>query len=272
MNYTLGPTLLKIENVDYTADGGFRILSGVNAEIRRIESDCGTHGCVVGFLGLSGSGKTTLFRLIAGLDHPTGGKITLNGFDRPVHPGEVGVVAQSYPLFDSQTVFANLILSAKKVDPKTANDRVMELVVDFGMEKFLHSYPAQLSGGQRQRVAIIQQLLCSEHFLLMDEPFSGLDIVMEGKTLQVIQKVASKQDMVIIVVTHDITAACAVADHLWVLGGVEYDAAGKRTRGSRIVKEFNLLDQGLCWNPDIIEQPVFLEFVRDVKTYFRKEL
>lgn len=271
MNYTLGKTLLKIEDVDLVADG-FKILTGVNAEVKRIESDCGIHGCVVGFLGLSGSGKTSLFRLISGLEKPTSGRVTLNGDNRPVHPGEVGVVAQSYPLFDSQTVYSNLMISAEKVDDKTAKERVMELVDEFGMTEKLHSYPAQLSGGQRQRIAIIQQLLCSNHFLLMDEPFSGLDIKMEDKTLQVIQKVASKQDMVIIVVTHDITAACAVADHLWVLGGAETDASGKRTKGSHIVREYNLLDSGLCWQPDIIEKPAFLQFVSEVKSYFRKEL
>jgi ABC-type nitrate/sulfonate/bicarbonate transport system ATPase subunit len=80
-------------------------------------------------------------------------------------------------------------------------------------------YPAQISGGQRQRIAIAQQLLCSEHFLLMDEPFSGLDLVMEAKVCELINEIACLDELnPIIVVTHDVTAAATVADHLWLMG------------------------------------------------------
>lgn len=272
MRYTLGDTLLKIKDVNYSVDG-FPILSGVNAEIRKIESDCGTHGQVVGFLGLSGSGKTTLFRIIAGLVKPTTGSVTLNGHDTPVTPGEVGVVAQAYPLFAHRTVFSNLLLAARKKenDAKAAKDKVMGYLEEFDLVERRHVYPAQLSGGQRQRVSILQQVLCSGHFILMDEPFSGLDINMEDKTIALIQKLASMDALnTVVVVTHDITAACTVADHIWVLGGAQSDASGHRTSGSKIIKEYNLLDEpDLCWHPELTNDRRFQEFVAGVKSYVK---
>ena len=95
----------------------------------------------------------------------------------------------------------------------------MEFLKEFDLADKFNLYPVLLSGGQRQRCAIIQQILCSEHFLLMDEPFTGLDLIMLEKTCELIQKVADMDDLnTIIVVTHDVTAACAVADHLWLMG------------------------------------------------------
>src|ERR1700722_19774584 len=98
----LGPVLLKIENVNL-AYGDKIILRGVNAEVKELKRPDGK-GQVVGFLGPSGIGKTSLFRIVAGLDEPTSGRVVLNGTDRPVHPGLVGVVAQNYILFENRTV------------------------------------------------------------------------------------------------------------------------------------------------------------------------
>ena len=169
-SYSLGKTLLKIDNVCLEYDGR-PILNGVTAEVRDIIVPGKVQGQVVGILGPSGCGKTTLFRIIAGLHAPTSGRVSVNGFDRPVIAGEVGVVAQSYPLFEHRTVLGNLMLGArqKEKDSRVAHDKVIEFLRDFGLEDKLNLYPAQLSGGQRQRCAIIQQILCSEHFLLMDD-------------------------------------------------------------------------------------------------------
>lgn len=130
-------------------------------------------------------------------------------------------------------------------------------------------YPAQLSGGQRQRCAIIQQILCSDHFLLMDEPFSGLDLLMLEKTCELIQKVANMDELnTIIVVTHDVTAAASIADHIWLMGR-DHDGKGSPLPGSHIVETYDLIERDLCWHPEIISQPRFMEFVREVKTRFR---
>lgn len=269
--YSFGDTLLKVDNVSLEYDGR-PVLSGVTAEVRNIVVPGCVKGQVVGILGPSGCGKTTLFRIIAGLLAPTSGRVSVNGFDRPVVAGEVGVVAQSYPLFEHRTVIGNLMLAASKKEKnvKAARDKVMAFLTEFGLEDKFNLYPAQLSGGQRQRCAIIQQILCSEHFLLMDEPFSGLDLIMLEKTCELIAKVANMDDLnTIIVVTHDVTAACSVADHLWLMGRSAAENGGPAA-GSRIVKQYNLIDKDLCWQPDIITSARFTDFVREVKEEFRK--
>jgi polar amino acid transport system ATP-binding protein/sulfate transport system ATP-binding protein len=269
--YTLGKTLLKIDNVSFQYDG-VPVLKDVNAEVRDIIVPGRVQGQVVGFLGPSGCGKTTLFRIIAGLRQPTSGRVTINGFDRPVKAGEVGVVAQSYPLFEHRTVLGNLLLGAlqKESNSSAARDKVMGLLKQFDLGDKFNLYPAQLSGGQRQRCAIIQQILCSEHFLLMDEPFSGLDLLMLEKTCELITKVSDMDDLnTIIVVTHDVTAACCVADHLWLMGRSR-DASGNIVLGSTIVKEYNLIERDLCWEPGIITTAKFTDFVREVKDEFRR--
>jgi|SRR5215469_204204 len=103
----------------------------------------------------------------------------------------------------------------------------------------------------------------------MDEPFSGLDLLMLEKTTELIQKVANRDELnTIIVVTHDITAAAAVADHLWLMGR-DQDATGNPLPGSHIVETHDLVERDLCWHPGIITHPRFLDFVREVKERFR---
>lgn len=260
-------TLLTIEHVSLMY-GDKIILRDVNAEVKEIVRE-GSKGQIVGFLGPSGYGKTQLFRIIAGLNKPTAGAVTLNGHIKSVHPGEVGVVAQNYPLFAHRTVWRNLLLAAKKKYKEKAEEKVEAYLEEFELDDKKYLYPAQLSGGQKQRVAILQQILCSNHFLLLDEPFSGLDMIMLERTIALLQKVANMDELnTVIVVTHDITAAASVADHLWLLGR-ERDAAGNVIAGSRIVETYNLIERGLCWVPDLITQPQFLMFTAEVKNRFR---
>lgn len=267
--YTEGPTLLKLENVCLNY-GDKVILRNVNAEIKELIRTDGK-GQVVGFLGPSGIGKTQLFRIIAGLNAPTSGTVVLDG-GKAVHPGLVGVVAQNYPLFDNRTVYGNLMLAAikKRCETKeTAEDLVNGYLTEFDLEDRKHAYPAQLSGGQRQRCAILQQVLCGDHFILMDEPFSGLDMLMLEKTAKLIQKIANLDATnTIIFVTHDVTAAASIADHLWMLGR-ERDTEGKIIPGARIVETYDLVQRDLCWHPEILTDPRFMLFVGEIKERFR---
>ena len=263
-------TLLKVDHVSLCYDDKV-ILRDVNAEIRDIVRDDCTQGQVVGFLGPSGIGKTQLFRIIAGLNQPTSGRVLVNSTLTPVKAGMVGVVAQNYPLFENRTIFSNLMLAAKQTEKNTdaAHEKVVKYLKRLDMLECSPLYPAQISGGQRQRIAIVQQLLCSEHFLLMDEPFSGLDLVMEAKVCELVNEIACLDELnTIIVVTHDVTAAATVADHLWLMGR-DRDAGGHIIPGARIQETYDLIDRDLCWHPGITNSTAFLEFVREAKERFQ---
>ena len=303
--YTYGETLLKVDNVGLSASadglrllekeepGSRPILKNVTASVQKINRSGYVNGQIVGFIGPSGIGKTQLFRIIAGLNKPTSGQVIIHTDTHPVIAGEVGVVAQNYPLFAHRTVMSNLMLAAeqKDKDSKVCHGKIMDFLNEFGLADKAHLYPAQLSGGQRQRIAIIQQILCSEHYLLMDEPFSGLDIIVEGKATDLILKVANRDGLnTVIVVTHDVSAAASIADHIWALGrnfdvngtpvpGLQLQAEQLSTNGgpyqalpgASIVKTYDLIERGLCWTQmgdKAMVQPNMVEFIREVKNDF----
>ena len=135
-------------------------------------------------LGPSGIGKTTLVRVMAGLDAPARGRVTIAG--DPVRAGMVGVVHQSYPLFAHRSVLGNLLVAARGPDPEA---RAHTLLERFGLADHMHAWPCELSGGQRQRIAILQQLLCGHMYVLLDEPFSGLDPLSRNATCELLEVV-----------------------------------------------------------------------------------
>lgn len=263
-------TLLDVAHVSLEYNGK-QILRDVNVQVLDVERKCHVQGQVVGFLGPSGVGKTRLFRIIAGLEEPTSGGVFINSTHDPVKAGMVGVVSQSYTLFEHRTVLGNLVLGAMKKEPsrKIAAEKAMDLLNRFGLADKASCYPALLSGGQRQRCAIAQQLLCSEHFILMDEPFSGLDLVALENVSKLITEVACLDTLnTVILVTHDVSAAAAVSDHLWMMGR-DRDLEGKIIPGARIQQVYDLVSMGLCWQENILTRPDFLDFVRTVKEKFR---
>jgi NitT/TauT family transport system ATP-binding protein len=270
--YSYGDTLLRIQDVSLSY-GDHVVLRDISAEIKKINRPGQIQGQIVGILGPSGMGKTQLFRIIAGLNKPTSGEVFIDGSTTSVRTGQVGVVAQSYPLFAHRTILSNLRLAArqKEKDRKTAEAKVTEMLNIFELDDKQDLYPAQLSGGQKQRVAIIQQILCSEHFILMDEPFCGLDLIMEDKTLALILKVANLDNLnTVIVVTHDVSAAASICDHLWLLGR-ERDANGQFIPGARIIKNYDLIEASLCWEKwegMAMIRPQLSEFIRMVKADF----
>ncbi len=266
--YRIGERLVTIDQVSVAYDAP--VLSKVNEAIDDLIRDGVTQGQVVCLLGPSGIGKTQLFRCIAGLQIPDSGGVYLNGKRTPVAPGEVGVVAQDYPLLPHRTVLGNLMVAARrKIDnDKDAQVRCLALLAEFELGDKALAYPAALSGGQRQRVAIAQQLLCSSHFLLMDEPFSGLDPRAKAKVCETILKIATLDELnTIIVVTHDIDASIAIADTIWLLGR-EFDANGHALAGASIKYKYDLIARGLAWHEGIEDTPDFHALSRELKQRF----
>lgn len=266
--YEYKETLLKVQNVSLTL-GGKLILRDVNLEIKNLVRPGLTQGQVVGLLGPSGIGKTRLFRLLAGLDEPDTGVVLLEN-NQPVRRGRVGVVAQNYPLFAHRTVLGNLSVAGRQAGLSGAQSRhkALGLLQRFGLDEHGAKYPTQLSGGQRQRVAIAQQFMCSEHFLLMDEPFSGLDLNALHRVSEFISEMAASDELkTFVLVTHDIAAAIEVSDTLWLLGR-DRDAAGNVIPGARVQASYNLAERGLAWRKGITSTPEFLAVSREIREIF----
>ena len=262
-------TLLKATGVSLTL-GKNVILRDLNLEIRDIYRPGMVTGQVVGVLGPSGIGKTRLFRVLSGIDEPNTGSVLIGSDSKPVKRGMVGVIAQNYPLFEHRTVLGNLQLAARCAGlcREDALKKALAFLDRFGLEDRGDLYPCQLSGGQRQRVAIAQQFLCSEHFVLMDEPFSGLDLIAVDQVCKMISEVANADELnTVIVVTHDIAAAVAVADTIWLLGR-DRDKEGRIIPGAKIKATYNLIERGLAWTPGITETKEFIDVVCEIRAVF----
>jgi len=191
------------------------VLEGMNLELNE--------GQIVGLLGRSGSGKSTLLRLIAGLSEPTAGKVTYMG--QPIAgpaPG-IAMVFQSFALFPWLTVFENVALGleAQRMPRAEIRKRSLAAIDLIGLDGFESAYPRELSGGMRQRVGFARALVVQPNILLMDEPFSALD-VLTAETLRTdFLDLWSEGRMPIkgvILVTHNIEEAVLMCDRILVFG------------------------------------------------------
>ena len=198
------------------SDGGeLLVLDDVNLQL--------VQGQIVGLLGRSGSGKSTLLRLIAGLSRPSGGQLTYLG--RPIAgpaPG-IAMVFQSFALFPWLTVFENVALGlqAQRLPKAEVRSRTLAAIDLIGLDGFESAYPRELSGGMRQRVGFARALVVHPSVLLMDEPFSALD-VLTAETLRTdFLDLWSEGRMPIksvVLVTHNIEEAVLMCDRILVFG------------------------------------------------------
>ncbi len=211
-------------------------------EVSHLEKSFGSHdvlrdisfqvakGDVVSVIGASGSGKSTMLRCVNLLETPTGGSILYHGEDItdpkinvPAYRSKVGMVFQSFNLFNNMTVLENCIIGQVKVLKKNKTDahkNAMYYLEKVGMAPYINAKPRQLSGGQKQRVAIARALAMEPEVLLFDEPTSALDPQMVGEVLEVMRKLAG-EGLTMIIVTHEMAFARDVSSHVvFMAGGV----------------------------------------------------
>lgn len=182
-----------------------------------------SRGDVTSIIGASGSGKSTLLRCINLLETPTTGEIVFHGknvLDRGVRAPEyrtkVGMVFQSFNLFNNMTVLDNCMVGQIKVLKKSkeeARENALRYLDRVGMTPYINAKPRQISGGQKQRVAIARALAMEPEILLFDEPTSALDPEMVGEVLAVMRALAH-DGMTMLVVTHEMAFARDVSNHV----------------------------------------------------------
>ena len=180
-------------------------------------------GDVTSIIGASGSGKSTLLRCINLLENPTSGEILYHGenvvrrgFNAAAYRSRVGMVFQSFNLFNNMTVLENCIVGQVKVlkkDREEARRHAMYYLEKVGMAPYINAKPRQISGGQKQRVAIARALAMDPEVLLFDEPTSALDPEMVGEVLTVMQSLA-QEGMTMLVVTHEMAFARDVSNRV----------------------------------------------------------
>ena len=210
----MNDTILEVRHLS-KAFGSHQVLKDIDFTVRP--------GDVTSIIGASGSGKSTLLRCINLLETPTGGQILFHGQDmtgRGVNASryrsKMGMVFQSFNLFNNMTVLENCMVGQVKVlkKPKEeARENAMKYLDQVGMAPYINAKPRQISGGQKQRVAIARALAMEPEVLLFDEPTSALDPEMVGEVLSVMQDLA-QNGMTMLVVTHEMAFARDVSTHV----------------------------------------------------------
>ncbi len=262
MIYSKNELLISVEGVNISYDKP--ILRDINFNIHNIVRPDINQGQVISLIGRSGIGKTQLFKILAGLIKPDTGSVKIGLDQHPVVAGDVGIVAQNYILFNHRTVLDNFKIalrhSVDTIDTKAQNELINEYASKFDLVEHLKKFPMQLSGGQRQRVSIIQQVLTGNKFILLDEPFSGLDALIIDKVTALLLQISTLHELnTLVIISHDIENSLAISDTAFIL------AREKDKEGATITETLDLIKMGLAWAPDIRENTAFQSLVSQIK-------
>jgi len=255
MRYTELETLLYVKDIEVGYDDNKTILKNINfIEKNIVREGHNSTGQVIAFIARSGRGKSTLFKALTGLLKPKTGQILITDFTtqstddaKLLEEGDVGFVDQKYTLFRHKTIkqICEYALRKSTLTKAEKDGLIIEYLNTWGLFEHKDKYPNELSGGQRQRTAIIEQMLTSKHFMILDEPFSGLDIGNIEKVKESFQKISDSDEFnTIIFSTHDIRLAVELADSIYVMGFPE-----GITDYSTILKHYDLKAMGLAWEP-----------------------
>lgn len=266
--------ILHVENLT-VAYGDNVIIQNVNIVERNVTRKDVTQGQTIAVLGRSGRGKSTFFRALTGLVAPASGKVLIPDYNQQptngmqpakiVEEGDVGFVDQKYTLFRHKTVMDSFLyaLRKSKLSSQEKKEKALSYLSEWGLEKVKDRFPNELSGGQRQRVAIIEQLLSSGHYMVLDEPFSGLDVGNIMNARKSFDLIDQGHDLnTIIFSTHDIELAAEIADSIYIIGYPKKEDGTLDSIGT-IVGHFDLKAMGIAWQNEFT--PQHLELTKEIK-------
>lgn len=206
---------LEVRHID-VCYGAKQIISNLSFSLNE-----GRIGCL---LGPSGCGKTTVLRTIAGFEQPTRGAVLIDqqvvsdaSHAMPPEQRHIGMVFQDFALFPNLTVQGNICFGLRGRSKKDQQARVQELLAMIGMPTSARAYPHQLSGGQQQRVALARAMAPKPSILLMDEPFSSMDVELREQLAREVRHILKQENITAILVTHDQHEAFAMADEICVM-------------------------------------------------------
>jgi sulfonate transport system ATP-binding protein len=201
--------MLVLEHVGKTYANGVHALEGVTLKVGI--------GEILAIVGGSGCGKSTLLRAISGLDHPTKGRITLDGETITQPHEKIGIIFQEPRLLPWLTVADNVGFGIAHLPKEERERRVAHALEKVGLTEKAAVWPRELSGGQAQRVAIARALVPQPEVLLLDEPFSALDAFTRADLQDHVLALWAEQKPTLIVVTHDVDEAVVLADRIIVM-------------------------------------------------------
>ncbi len=193
-------------------------------------------GALLSVLGPSGSGKTTLLRCVAGLEEPESGTIRIGdkvvfdsakGVNVPPEERGIGMVFQSNALWPHMTVWKNVAYPLEIRGDKSAGDKVSEALDLLKLGALADRLPSEISGGEQQRVALARAIVYKPSLVLLDEPFSNLDVLLRESLRDEVRQLQLKLGMTMLYVTHDRVDAMSVGDELAILSSGEVVAFGR---------------------------------------------
>lgn len=273
MDFSFKETLLYIENLSVAYDGKV-IIKDINlTEKDVVRNDVAATGQVIAIVGRSGRGKSTFFRALTGLVPLHSGKILIRDFEsnepgaaKMAKEGDIGLVNQKYTLFRHKTVLQTLKYALRKsnLSEPEKDKKIQQYINKWGLDTCANKYPNELSGGQRQRTAIIEQLFSSDKFIVLDEPFSGLDVGNIEEVKQSFALLCSLSEFnTVIFSTHDIELALQLAQSIYVIGHPIIN--GEKKDYGTIVAHHDLRKLGISWKePGAQHDKLYHEIVRQM--------
>jgi lipopolysaccharide export system ATP-binding protein len=204
---------------------GRRVVNGVSLEIKQ--------GEIVGLLGPNGAGKTTSFYMIVGLVRPNGGRVTLDGKEithTPMYKRArmgIGYLAQEPSVFRELSVADNLrvVLQFTRLSKADQEQRISTLLQELNIERLRNEKGKTLSGGERRRVEIARALATSPHFILLDEPFTGVDPIAIQEIQQIIRELKNR-NIGILITDHNVQATLKITERAYIIADGQIRAAG----------------------------------------------